>query len=108
MFLSEHDDSLLKLLSKIVVLSARTANCPANTRYLLQSVIAGHRKLYSCGSLRSSIQSSRTLSQLAEKLGGSVEADVEFERRRQLKVVRKGAIASHGGEIIRSGFCLNT
>ena len=35
-------EQLIKLLSRIVVLSARTANCPANTRFLLQSMIAGN------------------------------------------------------------------
>eukprot|EP01036_Dinobryon_divergens_P030672 gene30672-39950_t len=85
-------EQLMKLLSRIVVLSARSANCPANTRYLLQSLLAGHRMLYSCGSLRSSIQSARDLPSLAEVLNCSDE--VRSARSQQLKLVRNGALTT--------------
>mmetsp|Transcript_19118 Transcript_19118/g.26300 ORF Transcript_19118/g.26300 Transcript_19118/m.26300 type:complete len:236 (-) Transcript_19118:2629-3336(-) len=66
---------LMQLLSKIVVLSARTANCPANTRYLLQNILAGHRMLQSCSTLRSSIQNAKDLCALAEIVQCSEEVE---------------------------------
>jgi len=65
----------MQLLSKIVVLSARTANCPANTRYLLQNILAGHRMLQSCSALRSSIQNAKDLCALAEIVQCSEEVE---------------------------------
>lgn len=65
----------MQLLSKIVVLSARTANCPANTRYLLQNILAGHRMLQTCGALRASIQTAKDLSALAQIMDCSEEVE---------------------------------
>ncbi len=56
-----------RLLALIVELSAAVANCPANTRYLMQQIIGGARLLYS--PLRASLRDKHDLSALSSIFG---------------------------------------
>eukprot|EP01038_Epipyxis_sp_PR26KG_P014099 gene14099-18919_t len=77
--LSEQPD-LIQLLANIVKLSAKTANCPLNTRYLMQQILAGNRSL-NC-SIRNKILTAFNLISLSKIC--ECYNDVNAERQRQL------------------------
>jgi tRNA-dihydrouridine synthase 2 len=85
---------LSKLLRQLVVTSAETANCPLNTRYLLQQVLAGARKLDS--EVRKRILRAYTLREVAAAL--DMEEDIVNERARQSNAWEGHTYSSEGAE----------
>lgn len=86
-------------LKELVVLSARTANCPLNTRYLMQQQLCAARASGSAllTRLREVPSGASSLLSLARLCG--CESDVQAERRRQLLDV----LRMTGGPIRGSG-----
>jgi tRNA-dihydrouridine synthase 2 len=85
---------LSELLRQIVKTSAETANCPLNTRYLLQQVLAGARKLDS--EVRKRILRAYTLAEVAAAL--DIEEEIVNERARQTTAWERHTYSSEGAE----------
>jgi tRNA-dihydrouridine synthase len=85
---------LSELLRQLVVASAETANCPLNTRYLLQQVLASARKLDS--EVRKRILHAYTLTEVAAAL--DIEEEIVTERARQTTAWEGHTNSSEGAE----------
>jgi tRNA-dihydrouridine synthase 2 len=85
---------LSELLQQIVKTSAETANCPLNTRYLLQQVLAGARKLDS--EVRKRILRAYTLAEVAAAL--DIEEEILNERARQTTAWGSHTYSSEGAD----------
>jgi tRNA-dihydrouridine synthase 2 len=85
---------LSELLRQQVVTSAETANCPLNTRYLLQQILAGARKLDS--EVRKRILRAYTLAEVAAAL--DVEEEIVTERARQTTAWESRGSGSEGAD----------
>jgi tRNA-dihydrouridine synthase 2 len=91
---------LSELLRQIVKTSAETANCPLNTRYLLQQVLAGARKLDS--EVRKRILRAYTLGEVAAAL--DIEEEILNERARQTNAWESRTHSSEGADGGYGGF----
>jgi tRNA-dihydrouridine synthase 2 len=91
---------LSKLLRQLVVTSAETANCPLNTRYLLQQILAGARKLDS--EVRERILRAYTLAEVAAAV--DIEEEISNERARQTTAWEGHTYSSEGADRGYEGF----